>query len=90
MALGKKQLGESTVYYCTTCGKELGVKNERTVDLVYGSCDHYGWSYLPAVCYFELDNCEPQEFVRELKAKRVLTLFGSGLSVYLLIPKEVS
>ena len=47
MALGKKQLGESTVYYYTTCGKELGVQNKTTVDLVYGSCDHYEWSHLP-------------------------------------------
>ena len=88
MALGKKEIGQSTVYYCTTCGKELGMKS-LDIDLVYGSCDHYGWSHLPANCYFELDVCEPQEFVRELKAKSVLVLF-TGLSVYLLIPKEVS
>jgi hypothetical protein len=88
MALGKKVVGSSTVYYCTSCGKELGVQNKKTVDLVYGSCDHYTWSHLPANCYFELEVCKPEEFVKELKAKRVLVLF-SGLSVYVLTPKEV-
>ena len=82
-----KYSGQNIIYYCPIDHQELGWEHEFGGGNIKPACEHYEWYSISTLCYYEeVPGCGVK-FVRELKAKAVLKIFG-GTTMYLLVPKS--
>jgi len=82
-----KYIGQTIIYYCPVCKKELGWEHEFGGGKIETDCPHFEWEEVSTYCYYnEVPGCGVK-YIRQLKQKMVLKIFG-GTTMYLLVPKQ--
>jgi hypothetical protein len=83
----EKYIGQNIVFYCPYDGEELGWEHEYGGGMAKSSCEHFEWHEISTLCYYnEVPGCG-LSYVRQIKQKAVLKIFG-GTTMYLLVPKS--